>query len=176
MRIHHLDCGTMCPVAGRWLVGEPGEMVCHVLLIETARDGLLLVDTGFGGADCAMPARLPRAFRTLTRPRLDRAQTAAAQVERLGFAREDVRHVVVTHLDLDHAGGLGDFPRAAVHLHRLEYLGASQRDRIKERVRYLPHLWDHAPRWVTYAPEGDMWLGLPAVTQPTAKPLFYVRR
>ncbi|MFD0510570.1 MBL fold metallo-hydrolase [Streptomyces aureus] len=30
----------------------------------------------------------------------------------LGYAVDDVRHIVLTHLDLDHAGGLPDFPRA----------------------------------------------------------------
>jgi glyoxylase-like metal-dependent hydrolase (beta-lactamase superfamily II) len=32
------------------------------------------------------------------------------QIERLGFRREDVRHIVITHFDFDHIGGLVDFP------------------------------------------------------------------
>lgn len=146
----------MCPVAQE-------TMVCHVLLIETERDGLVLVDTGFGTRDCASPPRLPVGFRLLTRPVLDPAQTAAAQVRRLGFRAEDVRHVVVTHLDLDHAGGLGDFPWAAVHLHRREHDGATRRGTLREKARYLPPQWAHRPRWVTYLPEGDTWQGVPAV-------------
>jgi glyoxylase-like metal-dependent hydrolase (beta-lactamase superfamily II) len=35
---------------------------------------------------------------------------------RLGIAAADVRHIVVTDLDLDHAGGLSDFPAATVHV------------------------------------------------------------
>ena len=35
-----------------------------------------------------------------------------------GFRREDVRHILVTHLDFDHAGGLPDFPDAVVHVQR----------------------------------------------------------
>ncbi len=157
----------MCPLAGRltggasWL--RPGLMVCHVLLVETARDGLLLVDTGFGLRDCAAPARLPRAFRALTRPRLLRAQCAAAQVRALGLRVEDVRHIVVTHLDLDHAGGLPDFGAARVHLHRFEYEGAMRGATMAERARYLPAQWQHGPRWTTYAASGDTWLDLPAV-------------
>ena len=138
-------------------------MVCHVLVIETARDGLVLVDTGFGLRDCASPGRVPLAFRLLTRPALDPAQTALARVRALGHRPEDVRHVVITHLDLDHAGGLGDFPWAAVHLHRPEYLGAMQPGTLAERARYLAAHWAHRPRWVTYLPEGDTWMGLPAV-------------
>lgn len=150
----------MCPVAARI---SGGDMICHVLVIETDRDGLVLVDTGFGSRDCATPRRLPLAFRMMTRPALDPAQTAAAQLRRLGHRPEDVRHIVVTHLDLDHAGGLGDFPWAAVHVHRSEYLGAMQPATMMEKARYLRPQWDHGPRWVTYQPEGDTWMGLPAV-------------
>jgi hypothetical protein len=58
MRVHHLDCLTMCPPFARWATGsgglfERGKMVCHVLLIETEKDGLLLVDTAIGLDDCA---------------------------------------------------------------------------------------------------------------------------
>ena len=122
-KIHHLDCCTLCPRAGRWLVGGD-EMCIHVLAIETARDGIVLVDTGFSVADCRDPARLPAAFRFIARPRLEEARTALGQLRALGFTASDVRHVVVTHLDLDHAGGLPDFPDATVHLHRPEHGGA----------------------------------------------------
>jgi glyoxylase-like metal-dependent hydrolase (beta-lactamase superfamily II) len=152
----------MCPLAASRLVGA-GAMVCHVLLVETERDGLLLVDTGFGSRDCATPRRVPAVFRALVRPRLDPAQTAAAQVRALGYRLDDVRHVVITHLDLDHAGGLHDFPAAAVHLHRPEYLAAIRRESLADRMRYLTRQWEHGPRWVTYAAEGDTWMGLPAV-------------
>ena len=33
----------------------------------------------------------------------------------------DVRHVLLTHLDRDHAGGIPDFPKARVHVHRKEH-------------------------------------------------------
>ena len=42
-------------------------------------------------------------------------------LEELGVGREDLRHVALTHVHLDHAGATGDvvahFPRAVVHLH-----------------------------------------------------------
>jgi glyoxylase-like metal-dependent hydrolase (beta-lactamase superfamily II) len=165
--VHHLDCGTMCPYLGpltggaRWL--EPGLMVCHVILVETERDGLVLIDTGFGSRDCVDPRRLSRPFRALVRPRLDLAQTAVAQVAALGYQPRDVRHVVVTHLDIDHAGGLHDFPEATVHLHREEHAAAMRRAGPVDRERYVPHQWAHGARWATYAAEGDTWMGIPAV-------------
>src|SRR5688500_15190874 len=110
VRVHHLNCATMRPPSRRLINGtggwlEAGEMVCHVLLIETGRE-LVLVDSGFGVADIRDPGRrIGREMIGLVRPRLDEAETALRQVERLGFAPQDVRHIVCTHLDLDHAGG-----------------------------------------------------------------------
>ncbi|MBE7447701.1 MAG: MBL fold metallo-hydrolase [Kofleriaceae bacterium] len=168
MRIHHLDCGTMCPLAGRLMGGgggllDRGLMVCHCLLIETARDGLVLVDTGYGTLDCAAPRRLGRGFVAVSGPRLDPAQTAHAQVRALGHDPADVRHVVVTHLDLDHAGGLPDFPGATVHLHRRELDAARARATMAERRRYRPHQFAQHTRWNPVSEAGDTWLGLPAV-------------
>jgi glyoxylase-like metal-dependent hydrolase (beta-lactamase superfamily II) len=119
MRIHHLSCGTMCPYGGRLMDGRPGpaRLVCHCLLIETDRDGLVLVDTGFGMNDVHHPTpRLSAFFLTSMRIELDESTTARRQVEALGFSASDVTHIVLTHLDFDHAGGIQDFPGAAVHV------------------------------------------------------------
>jgi glyoxylase-like metal-dependent hydrolase (beta-lactamase superfamily II) len=134
-------------------------MVCHCLVIE-GKDGLVLVDTGLGTGDIEDPkGRLGRMFLAVTRPRLARAQTALAQIERLGFRREDVRHIVPTHLDLDHVGGLSDFPEAQVHVFEPELQAAMQRRTVGERGRYrVPH-FAHGPRWTTHALAGDRWLG-----------------
>jgi glyoxylase-like metal-dependent hydrolase (beta-lactamase superfamily II) len=45
----------------------------------------------------------------------DPEETAVKRVERLGYAAEDVKHVALTRLHFDHAGGLPDSPQAKVH-------------------------------------------------------------
>ena len=63
MRIHHLSCGTDCPLGGALFDGRSrgltGRLVCHCLLIETDRDGLVLVDTGYGLRDVDHPHQGP---------------------------------------------------------------------------------------------------------------------
>jgi glyoxylase-like metal-dependent hydrolase (beta-lactamase superfamily II) len=166
MRIHHLNCGTMRPWGGR-LVNAAGstfgaaKLVCHCLLIETEQ-GLVLVDTGLGTADVTTEkAKLERSWLLLTRPALDAGETAAAQVRRLGYQTEDVRHIVLTHLDRDHAGGLRDFPHAQVHVHDVEYQASLE---SRERARYLRHQWNHGPQWNLHgSADGERWFGFEAV-------------
>jgi glyoxylase-like metal-dependent hydrolase (beta-lactamase superfamily II) len=169
MRVHHVDCGTMCPFSARLVNGrgglfEPARMVCHCLLVETDHDGLVLVDTGLGTGDLDDPkGRLGPQFVAVTRPKLLREQTALAHVERLGFRRSDVRHVVPTHLDLDHAGGLSDFPDASVHVFEPEHRAVTARATRRERERYREAHFAHGPRWVVHSLEGERWYGFEKV-------------
>jgi N-acyl homoserine lactone hydrolase len=48
-----------------------------------------------------------------------------AQMNAKGLTAEDVRRVVLTHLDMDHVGGAGHFPNAEIWVHRPEYEFAS---------------------------------------------------
>jgi glyoxylase-like metal-dependent hydrolase (beta-lactamase superfamily II) len=170
MKIHHLNLCTMCPFGGRLVSGgsarawQAGEIVAHSLLVETPHDGLVLVDTGMGLEDCAHPIRrLGLGFVQLSRPQLHAEQTAARQVERLGFKRTDVRHIVCTHLDPDHAGGLPDFPFAKVHVHRRERDNAVNPTHFKEKQRYRKVHFAHKPDWEVYGAGGDTWYGFEAL-------------
>ncbi|HEX4977874.1 MAG TPA: MBL fold metallo-hydrolase, partial [Nocardioides sp.] len=159
-RVHHLDCATMRPPAGRTPL-MPERLVSHCLLVEGAA-GLTLVDTGIGTGDVADPRRLGGAFVAVTGAALDLGQTAVMQVRALGYDPVDVRDVVLTHLDLDHAGGLGDFPRARVHVHAEELAAARSRRHPKEKGRYVAAQWAHGPDWVEHGPGGDDWFGFAA--------------
>jgi glyoxylase-like metal-dependent hydrolase (beta-lactamase superfamily II) len=69
---------------------------------------------------------------------------------------------VLTHLDLDHAGGLPDFPQARVHLHRAE-LAAALTPRLRERQRYVSAQWAHGPYWQPHDADGEDWHGFSSV-------------
>lgn len=155
VKVHHLNCGTMRPPGGFTLV-------CHCLLLETPR-GLCLVDTGFGRGEAAFGA-LPGYYRRLVRPALAEEESALHQVTALGHDPRDVRDIVVTHLDVDHAGGLRDFPWARVHLHAAEHAAATRPTGSADRNRYRARQWEHGVDWMTYDDRGgDTLFGLSAI-------------
>jgi glyoxylase-like metal-dependent hydrolase (beta-lactamase superfamily II) len=156
----------MCPRGARLIAGEGGllasaRLVCHCLLVEGA-EALVLVDTGFGLADARNPRQLGLGFTSVVRPRAQGAETAISQIRDLGFEPGDVRDIVTTHLDLDHSGGLPDFPEANVHLLGRELEAAMTPD-WRARTRYLAVHWAHGPRWVEHESDGDAWFGFESV-------------
>jgi len=166
--VHHLSCGSMCPIFGRSL--DVAELVCHCLLIETER-GLVLVDTGMGTEDLAHPMkRLGLSFTLGLRPVRDVAHTAKSQIEAKGFSTTDVRHIVLTHMDLDHAGGLADFPQAEVHVMRAEHEAATQRRGLHAKMRYQPAQWAHAPTFHVYDVAGEPFFDFAAVRELVGLP------
>ncbi|MEV8438468.1 MBL fold metallo-hydrolase [Actinosynnema sp. NPDC051121] len=171
MKAHHLNCGTMRPFGGKLVTGtgsylQAAELVCHVLLLETD-DGLVLVDTGLGLGDVRRPGEtLARWWRLMSRPVLAEPETALRQVEALGFAASDVRDVVLTHLDLDHGGGLRDFPHARVHVSAEELAAATRPGKSgNDRVRYPDNQWRHGPKWVPHEATGEAWFGFGGVRE-----------
>lgn len=173
MRIHHLNCGTDCPVGGALFDGRSrgplGHLVCHCLLIETDAHGLVLVDTGYGLRDVAHAhaspdPRITRPWRLMLNIRLRERETAIRQIEALGFSASDVRHIILTHLDFDHAGGLEDFPHAAVHVMQREYDDATApATGFVARHRWRRRQYDGVTNWRCYGARGAAWFGFDAV-------------
>jgi len=166
MRVHHLNCISTCPLGGKLMDDGPesvvqrGHLTNHCLLIEGAGD-LVLVDTGLGLRDVADPqSRLSRFFLNLVSPEFREEMTACRQLRRMGFNPADVRHIVLTHLDFDHAGGLDDFPNAIVHMLESERDAAFAQATWLDRQRFRPQQWSTLGNWRVYQPdEGDSWFG-----------------
>src|SRR3546814_13106694 len=77
---------------------------------------------------------------------------AVAQGRGLCLEPRDVRHIIITHLDFDHAGGIEDFPAAAVHLTGREKVVADSQagGAFVGRRRYRPQQWDEVIDWRLY--------------------------
>lgn len=148
--VRHLNCGT--------LHAPPNPAAaCHCLLLED-RGRLVLVDTGIGLLDVAdPPGRIGQPLIDIAGFQFHEDQTAARQVEMLGYRTADVTDIILTHADPDHTGGLADFPNATVHVSVEEHarLGSGH-------WRYLPAHFAHGPRWQTHAASEQCWFGLEA--------------
>ena len=168
MRVHHLNCISSCPLGGRLFDGRSqglrGKLACHCLLVETESE-LVLIDTGFGLRDVHEPKqRLSTFFLALLHPDFREELTAVRQIEELGYSARDVRHIVLTHLDFDHAGGLDDFPDAKIHMLIDEAEDAARQRTWLDRQRYRPQQWSSVDRWIGYeATRGDTWFGFDTV-------------
>lgn len=148
--VHHILCGSL-------QAPQSPRAICHCLLLEDA-NGLALVDTGIGLLEGRTPdSVLGRELIEEVGFEFNEEETAVREVERLGFRPEDVGHVVLTHCDPDHTGGLADLPHAQVHVSEEEL--ASVRS---GRFRYVPKQFEHGPEWNTYPPATRRWLGMEA--------------
>ena len=164
--VHHLNCGTMRPFG---LPGQDGSGgffkrgygVIHCLLLETG-DGLAMVDTGWGMRDCAKPTPAVRQFAHVVQSSLDPEETAITQVQSLGYSASDVKHIFLTHLHLDHAGGLPDFPLATVHASAEEIHAFLHPSTLIEWRAYRPEHMAHGPRWQAHDTRASLWFGMEA--------------
>jgi glyoxylase-like metal-dependent hydrolase (beta-lactamase superfamily II) len=100
------------------------------VLIERDND-LVLFDTGIGTRieeEMRPPIYWGNLFfhRYVMRTRFNPKHDALVhQLRRLGFKPADVRHVIISHLHWDHAGGMRDFPLAHFFIGRKEWNFAS---------------------------------------------------
>ncbi|MCG8315610.1 MAG: MBL fold metallo-hydrolase [Pseudomonadales bacterium] len=166
-KIHHLNTATLCPGTQRLVQGKgslirKGKLVCHCILVETD-DGLVLIDTGFGLNDILHASINDRLSMGALGAVANPDECAITQIKKLGYKPDDVRHIILTHLDVDHAGGIKDFPQAQIHLHQNEFVAGMQPITWFEKVRYQSKHWRHQPLWKTHASMGDRWYGFNAV-------------
>lgn len=166
MKIHHLNCGTLCPLCSKLMNGtggwnEPGKLICHCLLIED-KNRLMLVDTGLGVQDIEQTDhRIGKLFQKTFKPKLDLEETAHHQIKALGYSPNDVTDIFPTHLDLDHIGGVTDFPQATVHVRDAE-LQQILKPGLKDKFRFRFNQFKPEPKWKIYQQPDSQWFGLNA--------------
>ena len=170
MKIHHLNCGCMCPPLRALMPWALPKTFCtHCLLIETS-DRLILVDAGVGALDCAQPSRLganPKLLGFKLRPE----ETALHQLTALGYSARDLSDIVLTHLDFDHASGICDFPQAQVHVAAASLEDALSGRSLQHKLRYRPHYLQERARWsLIDSARGEAWMGLDGAQESPLSP------
>jgi N-acyl homoserine lactone hydrolase len=112
-------------------------------LLEHPGAGPVLIDTGLHPSVAVKPAEsLGRAgtlaFRDL---KMDAGQALPAQLRDKGIEPSRVRTVVMTHMHIDHASGISEFPDATFVVSRAEWDAATTQGRLHG---YSTRQFDHA--------------------------------
>jgi N-acyl homoserine lactone hydrolase len=142
LRVHVIETGRL--VGNRSFLRGDGwsslfrrpqdlEFPAYSFIVEHP-DGHIAIDTGLSARARAPRPRLQRRFV----PRPGAAEEVGSRMRAIGLRPEDVRTVVLTHLDWDHAGGLAHFPAAEILVHRPEWEFAAT---FLGMQRYEPRLW-----------------------------------
>jgi N-acyl homoserine lactone hydrolase len=123
------------------------QLPVPAFLVEHPSAGALLVDTGLHPSVVdGMEANMGGWASLLPRVRMEREQALASQLEARGIAPTDVRTVVMTHLHVEHASGISEFPAATFVVDRREWAAASSGG---WRHGYHARQFDHAFDWRT---------------------------
>ena len=166
MTIRILNGFTCCArIPSRWKTG----LAC--LLIETDH-GIALVDTGLGLQDYANPTWFTQFFRIVSFMPFDPKEAVVNQLPKFSYKREDVKHIILTHMHFDHIGGLSDFPHAKVHVYKKEYDAFTQR-KGNISVAYVPRHIAHHPDFVLYNDTGEKWFEFGAIRIIGFEPEMY---
>jgi N-acyl homoserine lactone hydrolase len=160
VRLHPLLTGLMIGPEG-WFLRQDGrlpwrralglgvprsewlELPVPAFLVEHPGAGPVLIDTGFHPSVAVDPkknlGRLPLAvFKDV---RMEPEQSATAQLRARGIEPAQVRVVVMTHLHMDHASAISEFPGATFVLSRTEWAAATSEG---PRGGYAKRQFDHA--------------------------------
>jgi N-acyl homoserine lactone hydrolase len=104
-------------------------------------EGVIVVDTGSGAHLKSLPRWHPY-FQLAVRFDIEPEQEVGPQLRSLGIGERDVKTVVLTHLHIDHDGGLAHFPHSRICVDSGEIARAAG---IAGAIRgYLPSRW---PQW-----------------------------
>jgi N-acyl homoserine lactone hydrolase len=141
VRLHPLLCGTF-KGSPRWFEGPQGwkgapralgigvpvrdmlEVPIVAFLVEHPSAGALLVDTGLhptvahGGLSRSFGRIAALGFKDL---KMRPEQALSAQLQEHGIAPSEIALIVMTHLHVDHAGALEQFPGATVAMSKREW-------------------------------------------------------
>jgi len=123
-RLYILDYGLFQVHDNNRLIGIPGY------LLQTTQGQNILIDTGFPAkyavdAEKATQEDNLESFGRVVS--LTDENLPAGQLAKIGLQPSDIDILIMTHTDIDHVGGIGDFPQAKIVIHKDERAFAAPR-------------------------------------------------
>ena len=146
----------------------------YAYLVEHPQEGLMLLDTGLHGSFAEKKTgNFGRLLGSLVKTRAQPNQSSADQIKAMGANRNDLRHIFLSHLHLDHPSGLSAFKdcsRVKVHVDPLEIKEAQGglalfKGYIKEHwqgfdlqpIKYTANLGVFEKAWDIFG-DGSVWI------------------
>jgi glyoxylase-like metal-dependent hydrolase (beta-lactamase superfamily II) len=139
-------------------IGVPRSKWAHVpctaFLIHHPSAGPVLVDTGLHPSVATKPAaNMGRALAWYMRPRINPGDDVPARLRARGIDPKKIRTVVMTHLHVDHASAISEFPNAVFVLTEAEWEFATTESRPLLRG-YRPGHYDYVFDYRTVSYDG----------------------
>ena len=122
------------------------EVPVPAFLVQHPGAGILLIDTGLHPSVAVHPRQnmgrvAPLVFRDLE---MDPNQAVPAQLRARGIPPGDVRAVIMTHLHMDHASAISEFPQATFVVSKPEWEAATDQGQLHGYVtRQFDHGFDY---------------------------------
>ena len=163
MRVHVIRTGTVTQNTTFWR-GESWSTIfrkakayeipvqCYVV---EHPDGHVAIDTGLS-SNVPAPKGLLRRFVPI--PHAQPGDEVGPQMRAVGLDPNEVRFVILTHLDWDHAGGVGHFPNAKILVHRPELTFAST---SSGKMRYQTKRWPSGFSPIPFDLDPDPYVSFP---------------
>ncbi|HYZ27410.1 MAG TPA: N-acyl homoserine lactonase family protein [Thermoleophilaceae bacterium] len=130
------------------------EIPIPAYVVEHPGAGLILIDTGFHASVAVdRRANLGPVLGRVFNPKMGTDEGMPDQLRARGFSPADVATVVMTHLHVDHASGVAQFPDATFVVSEREWRAASKEKGL--RGGYVRRQFDHAFDWRTLDFDAD---------------------
>lgn len=156
-QLYFFECGTLKSYKHYFTmnrgINEPFEVPVPFFLIKHSK-GNVLFDLG-NAKECAIDP--DKHWGDVTKayfPAMTKEQYVVNQLAKLGVEPEDINYVVLSHLHLDHAGGVGDFPNATYIVQKEEYKWAYTPE-FYQKGAYIRADFDKNVNWLLLDGEND---------------------
>jgi N-acyl homoserine lactone hydrolase len=124
------------------------EIPIPAFIVEHPGAGVMLVDTGFHASLAVDPkANLGPVLGRLFKPKMGPDDAMPGQLRARGLDPSKVAIVVMTHLHVDHASGVSQFPDATFVVSKREWHAATEEKGLT--AGYVRRQFDHAFNWRT---------------------------
>ena len=153
MKLHFLD-GGIIKIARKDLISDFNPVTNEELLVPVSYNliehpnGLVLFDTGNAYQVIDSAEEYWGEVATAIRPVMKEENFVVNQLRNINIDPKDIKYVIISHLHLDHTGGIGYFPNAT-YIVQKEDLSHAYNPVFFQKDSYIKADFDKKVKWFT---------------------------